>query len=366
MTDLNEKNDMEIEQKPKKKGGNKLLYFSLFLIFISLACIGGFGYYAFSFLNSPASEVSREVEFVIQPNSTFTAISKELKKNNLVTNDRLLILLASYNKQAEKIKSGRYLLNTNWTPNQLLDHLVNGMPILDRITIPEGLTWWQTAKRLESAGFGKYEDFKAVISDPEFLKHYGIEAKTAEGYLFPDTYFIMRPLVQNKKSARVILGRLVDNFWRRTASVWQSTHMPPKSVRIKAHDILTASSIVEKETSVPAERTRIAGVFANRLRIGMPLQADPTIIYGIGPEFDGDIKRSDLRNADNKYNTYKHKGLPPGPICSPGIEAIRAAISPENHKFLYFVARGDGSHTFSTNLAAHNRAVRMYLRSKKK
>jgi UPF0755 protein len=125
-------------------------------------------------------------------------------------------------------------------------------------------------------------------------------------------------------------------------------------------DKVTLASLVEKETGVAEERHRIAGVFVNRLKRGMRLQCDPTVIYGIGPEFDGNLKRKHLNNPANKYNTYRHGGLPPGPICSPGLDSIKAALNPEEHDFLYFVSRGDGTHKFSKTLAEHNRAVRRF------
>ena len=215
-------------------------------------------------------------------------------------------------------------------------------------------------KRLEVGGFVRFDDFAKVIHDPAFLRHWGIHGKNAEGFLFPDTYLLMRPLELNEESAAKIAGRLVDNFWRRTASLWPGGVRPSLKDAPFVASTINLASIVEKETAVPSERARVAGVYSNRLQKGMLLQADPTIIYGVGPDFSGEIRRSQLEDASNLYNTYKHAGLPPGPIASPGLACIRAALNPEKHDFLYFVARGDRSHAFSTTLDGHNRNVRLY------
>jgi UPF0755 protein len=147
-------------------------------------------------------------------------------------------------------------------------------------------------------------------------------------------------------------------------ATFYDTGKPDANERLQLASSLILASIVEKETALPAERARIAGVYVNRLNHNMLLQADPTVIYGLGPDFSGRLRRSDLNNPDNPYNTYKLQGLPPGPICSPGLAAIRAALFPETNDYLYFVARGDGGHQFSTNLAAHNQAVRTYILNK--
>ena len=212
-------------------------------------------------------------------------------------------------------------------------------------------------KRLEEAGFVRFEDFRKVIHDPAFLRHWGIPFTNAEGFLFPDTYFLMRTLELNEASAARVAGRLIDTFCRRTATIWPGGKRPgPKDAALVAR-VVRLAPIVEKETAVPAERARVAGVYANRLRTGMLLQADPTTIYGLGPSFDGDLKRAHLEDRSNPYNTYANAGLPPGPICSPGKASLQAASSPEEHDFLYFVARSDGSHQFSRTLREHTNAV---------
>ena len=245
----------------------------------------------------------------------------------------------------------------------MLDTLVNGQPVLFRVTVPEGLTWWQTAKVLEDAGLVRFEDFRAVITDPAFLRHYGIPFDSAEGFLMPDTYLLKKADVPDKAQARAVAGRMVDNFWRKGDALWPDGKRPSRD---ELRRLVILASVVEKETAFADERPRVAGVYANRLRINMALQADPTVIYGLGPNFDGNLRRRHLDDANNIYNTYQRPGLPPGPICSFGASALAAAITPEEHKYLYFVAITDGGrHAFSTNLDDHNRAVRQYLKNRR-
>lgn len=324
---------------------------------------GTVAYQFFLFLRMPGAYPPREVEITITPGMSFSRLARELAEEGVIASEKKFVLYARYKRLTDKIKSGRFLVSTGWNPARVLDQLVNGFPLFERVTIPEGLTWWETGKRLEAAGLLRFEDFEKVIHDPDFLRHWGIPFPSAEGFLFPDTYLIGRPFELNEASARSVAGRLVDTFWRRTSSLWPDGKRPGRGHAGLVRDRVRLASIVEKETAVPAERARVAGVYANRLQAGMRLQADPTVIYGIGPSFAGSLRRSQLNDAGNPYNTYQHTGLPPGPICSPGLASLTAAFAPEQHTFLYFVAAGDGSHTFSTNLRDHNSAVDLYRRT---
>lgn len=298
-----------------------------------------------------------EVIFDVLPGASFDSVARKLEAEGIVTSAWRLKILGHWLGWTGKLQAGRFALATNWTPKRVLDALVNAQPILYRLTLREGLPWWEVATILEKHGFAKAKDIKDVLHDPDFLRKYGIPFTSAEGFLFPDTYLLRKPRTLDRKAAEVAVGRLIDTFWMRTAKLLPHGKQTPREELKK---IVTLASIVEKETSVPAERGRVAGVYANRLRIGMILQADPTIIYGLGASFDGNLTRRHLRDKKNPYNTYQYNGLPPGPICSPGYESIKAAITPDKHKFLYFVARKDGTHQFSTNLADHNRAVRHF------
>ena len=329
------------------------------LVIVALLVGGTLAYQLFLFLRMPGDYPPREVEVTVTPGMSFSALARELAAEGVITSEKKFVFYARYKKMTN-IKSGRFRVNTGWSPAKVLDQLVNGLPYLERVTIPEGLAWWETGRRLEQAGLVRFEDFEKVIHDPAFLRHWGIPFPSAEGFLFPDTYLIGRPLELNEASARSVAGRMVDTFWRRTAGLWPEGKRPGPGKAGLVRDRVRLASIVEKETAVPNERARVAGVYANRLQAGMRLQADPTVIYGLGPSFSGPIRRSQLNDAGNPYNTYQKNGLPPGPICSPGLASLAAAFAPEQHKFLYFVAVGDGSHTFSTNLRDHNSAVDLY------
>ncbi len=337
------------------------------LALLLMVALGAAGYVFWQgkiFLETPMESEGREIMFDVVPGSTFQGVATQLQEKGLISDSFKFRLLVRYKQVGNKLQAGRFKLSTAMVPEAILHELVFGKAILHRITIREGLTWWQTGKLLEQHGFVRFEDFKAVIFDPEFLRHYGIPFKNAEGFLMPDTYLLKKEDVPNKDTARAIAGRLVDTFWTKMAPYWPQKTKPKTD---KLRELVILASIVERETGIGAERARVAGVYRNRLDINMLLQADPTIIYGLGPDFDGNLRRKHLDDASNIYNTYKHGGLTPGPICSPGVAAMRAAINPEKHKYFYFVAITDGGeHAFSKTLSEHNRAVRQYLRNRKK
>ena len=342
------------------------------LLLLVLIAFGGASWVVYDFLHSPGTSStvapSKDVDITINPGTTFTSVATELERQGAVRNAQAFILLARWNKVSEKLRTGRFRVNTGWVPEQVLDQLINGAPLMERITIPEGLAWWEVGRRLEAAGMLRYADFAKLVHDPDFLRYWGIPFATAEGFLYPETYLLMRPLELNEDTAKVVIGRLIDTFWRKTAPLWPQGKRPTDAAgRAQVSQLVILASIIEKETSIPEERARVAGVYTNRMRIGMLLQADPTTAYGLGQSFEGPLKRRHLDDPDNAYNTYKRPGLPPGPICSPGIACLRAAANPEKHGYLYFVAKGEGgAHTFSTNLNDHNRAVRTYVNTLKK
>lgn len=316
------------------------------------------------FLDTPPAAPGEQIFFDVEVGTPFAKVARQLAERGIVADARLFVWLARYKQWDGRLQAGRFALHTGWTPGAVLEQLVNGRPVLYRLTLREGMTWWETGRALEEAGFARFADFRETIADPEFLRRYGIPFSSAEGFLMPDTYLLKKPDAPDAEAARAVAGRLVDAFWRKTAPLWPEGKKPgPEELR----RIMILASIVEKETAIAAERPRVAGVYANRLRIGMPLQADPTVIYGLGPAFDGNLRRAQINDSKNLYNTYQRAGLPPGPIASPGLAAIRAAMEPERHDYLYFVAKTDGgAHDFSVTLKEHNRAVRRYLDSRKK
>lgn len=341
-----------------------LLRFLALLLFTSAAAGGWIYYEADRFLNTAPETPGREVLFDVAPGARLTQVAAMLNERGLITDTRKFSLLARWKDREKRLQAGRFAMNTGWLPERVLEELVTGKPVLFRITVPEGLTWWQTGKLLEEAGLVRFNDFRDVVTDPDFLRHYGIPFATAEGFLMPDTYLLKKDDEPSKEQARAVAGRMVDNFWRKAAAIW------PDQAKPKAQDIkrwVTLASVVEKETAVEAERPRVAGVYQNRLQRNMLLQADPTVIYGLGPSFDGNLRRKHLDDANNLYNTYQRPGLPPGPISSFGISALAAAVRPETHNYLYFVAITDGGeHAFSMTLDEHNKAVRQYLQNRRK
>lgn len=364
----------------------KLAGLFLFLLICALSWVW---YEASTFLNTVPESPGKDVQFDVLSGSAPGKIAHELYDRKLITDENKFLLLIRLNNVAGKLQAGRFILNTGWKPEKILDSLVNGKALLDRITIPEGLTWWQTGKILADEGFLRFDDFKALVTDKAFLAHHGIPFASAEGFLMPDTYLLKKPDTDPpgqkdpdhenndkmwKEQARLVTSRLIDNFWRKTEKLWpgyvgkeESTpglYRPDKGDLKK---IVTLASIVEKETGIDKERARVAGVYANRLDVGMPLQADPTVIYGLGSDFKGALNRMHLQDVKNVYNTYLNPGLPPGPISSFGLAALKAAIKPEKHDYLYFVAITDGGeHKFSRTLQEHNQAVQEYRQQKRK
>jgi UPF0755 protein len=308
---------------------------------------------SYSFLNTSPESPGREVFVDVKPGSTFDQVTRQLTDKGLITNPEYFRILGKYEKKIASIKAGEFRMNTSWTPDRVLDELVSGRPVLYKLSLREGLTWWETAKVVEEAGFADSEDFAARVRDSALLKKYNIPFDTAEGFLFPETYLLKRP---KKPDALPVVEMLIKEFFRQTAVVWPDG--PPDAKTLTR--IVALATLVEKETGAAEERRRIAGVYSNRLKRRMLMQADPTVIYGIGPAFDGNLKKVHLLDKSNPYNTYRRRGLPPGPICSPGLASIQAAANPEEHDYLYFVAKGDGTHHFSRTLKEHNRAVRKY------
>lgn len=338
--------------------GKRTIIISLLLLAV-VAGLGVGGYHGYrawqeqQFLTVPPESPGRELVFRIEPGEIFTTIAKNLKQVGLITDTRRFLNLAKAEKKTASIRAGEFLLNTGWTPGQMLHELTTSAGIMKKVSIREGLTWWQTAEKIQEAGLGTRTVFAQAVANPELLSQYGIQANDAEGYLFPETYLLTPP---RGDQSVYMAETMIKEFFKNARIIWPNG-LPEWKELNKA---VTLASLVEKETGDTSERRRIAGVFHNRLKKRMLIQADPTIIYGLGPDFDGNIRKSHLLDKENPYNTYTHRGLPPGPICSPGLDALQAAVNPESHDYLYFVAKGNGSHYFSKTLNEHNNAVRKY------
>ena len=345
---------------PAKRAFRRLPAFLSIVLLLVLGTGGFLVHNAHHFLNTPPVLPGRTVTYTVEPGTSFSRVARDLESLGVITDALRFRILARLQNAEPRLRAGVFQFNTGWGPREVLSTLTTrgDVPVL-ACTIREGLAWWQIARQLEAEGYVSFEQFRDVIHDPDFLAEHAIPFANAEGFLFPDTYQIARPAgAPTPERTRAVASRLVGTFWLKTAAFWPDG--PPSIEELKRAAIL--ASLVEKETGRGDERARVAGVYATRLSKGMLMQADPTIIYGLGPSFRGVLRRSHLNDSANPYNTYKHKGLPPGPICSPGLEAIAAALNPEKTDYLYFVSRNDGSHQFSRTLNEHINAVNRYQR----
>lgn len=291
-------------------------------------------------------------ELEIEPGTTPRGVAREVVQSGIDTDARLLYAWFRLSGQDRKIKAGNYEIPAGTTPYELLQKLARGEESLRAITFVEGWTFRQMRAAMAKDEFLKQDT--AALSEADIMTALGKPGVAAEGRFFPDTYTYAKG-----SSGLAVLKRAAHAMDRRLDQVWalRTADLPLKS----PDEALILASIVEKETGTAADRGQIAGVFVNRLRVGMLLQTDPTVIYGMGEKFDGNLRRSDLR-TDTPWNTYTRPGLPPTPIAMPGKAALMAAVQPAPTKALYFVARGDGSSHFSATLDEHNRAVNRYQR----
>ncbi len=304
----------------------------------------------YRFANHPATASDVQELTPVIPGERFTSLAAKLEKRGIITDVRYFKLLALIRGDDKNLKAGEYALSPSMTPIQVLETLVGGQAYLHRLTIPEGFTIKQIAEEVGKNEFGERTEFIDLANDPEFVAQFDIEAESLEGYLFPDTYYFPRGA-----STQMIIKKMVERFKTQFPPEWNER---AKDLNRSVHEIVTLASIIEKETGTPAERPLIASVFHNRLKKRMRLESDPTVIYGI-PNFDGNIKRKHLRTM-TPYNTYKIRGLPPGPIANPGRAAIEAALYPAETDYLFFVSKKDTTHYFSKTIQEHEKAVRKY------
>lgn len=319
----------------------------LFICLISIVLITAWlAYYAISPLRlQPSSQ-----EVVIAPNSGLRSIANQLVAQGVLREPWRFILLAKLLNKEQYLQAGSYTLNKNISPYQLLLSLNYGKATQGSVTFIEGRTFAQMREKL--AKNDAVKQTTTALSDREIMQLLGSEYTTPEGLFFPDTFYF------NRHTPDIALLKIsYDAMQAKLNKAWQTRdpNLPYKD----SYEALIMASIIEKETGKPSERPMIAGVFVNRMRFGMRLQTDPTVIYGMGLEYDGNIRKKDLL-TDTPYNTYTRSGLPPTPIAMPGMASIEAALHPADTKALYFVGKGDGSHAFSNNLNEHNRAVVLY------
>ncbi|MFT5700674.1 MAG: UPF0755 protein [Desulforhopalus sp.] len=327
----------------------------LLLVFVST---GLYIYYK-AYVNSPGPvEIGQEISNVvvtIPKGSSVKAIAEILGVQGIIHNDVRFLILAKFSGYSTKLQAGEFLLPLGKKPIEILQLLSSAEAVTYSITIPEGLSAVEIAKLFSKDGWCDEKKFIELVHDPEYIKIFGLTTgQSLEGFLFPDTYLLTRNIYGADKVVNILLDRF-KKVWSDEIAGITPTPDVDKTV--------TLASIVEKETAAPSERPLIAGVFHNRLLRGMRLQSDPTVVYGVA-DYDGVITKKHLRTS-TPYNTYTLPGLPVGPICNPGRDAIAAVLHPMASSNLYFVSKNDGTHQFSANLADHNRAVRKYQRKKK-
>jgi len=319
-----------------------------FLLVLALAAGAG----AFWWVNHSLRLAAPTLELTIESGTTPRGVAQDAVKSGVQTSADLLYWWFRLSGQARRIKAGNYELQLGLTPRTLLAKLTRGEEALRSVTLVEGWTFKQVRAELLKAESLKPDS--QGLEDRVIMEKLGLPGRHPEGRFYPDTY------TYSKGSSDIkLLLRAMHAMDKQLSMAWQAraADTPLKS----PDELLILASIVEKETGQASDRPMIASVFTNRLRLGMLLQTDPTVIYGLGDRFDGNLRRRDLL-ADTPWNTYTRAGLPPTPIAMPGKASLMAAAQPASSRALYFVARGDGSSQFSDSLDAHNRAVNKYQR----
>jgi len=321
---------------------------SILLVRICLLVVLGW-YLLCSLLPTGSGSVTRDISF--PPGSGIRKLAAELRAAGIIRSSWQFVVAARLRGQAGRLKAGDYRFSDAMTITDILRKLVKGEVDYRRFTLPEGYSIYQAAELLEQKGLFKRDSFLEKCRDRELLKRLGIGGDSVEGYLYPATYNLSFSGTEEQ-----LITQMVNQFSKAFGEVVGTADM----AGVSRHGVVTLASMIEKEAVSTDEKPLIASVFHNRLRIGMPLQSDPTAVYGVRA-FGGKVSAADVRRA-TPYNTYLNRGLPPGPIGNPGSDAIKAALHPARTDYLYFVARQDGTHQFSRTLDEHNRAVRRYLK----
>jgi UPF0755 protein len=305
-------------------------------------------------LHEPYQGYSEPEQFVtIRQGASSSEIGRQLAAAQVVRDPRLFRGALWWTGRGRSLKAGEYRFDHPLTPLEVLDVLVRGDVFTLRLTFPEGLNIEEMAKLYESHGFGRGAEFVEAARNAKRIRGLDDKASDLEGYLFPETYALPR---------HIPAARLIDLIVDRFLSVYDDEMRARAKVEgLTTRQVVTLASLIEKETGKPEERPLVAAVYRNRMKIGMPMQADPTVVYALlkARRYDGNIRREDL-SLDSPYNTYKYPGLPPGPIASPGKASLEAALMPAAAPYLYFVSRNDGSHEFARTLDEHNRNVQKY------
>ena len=336
---------MRLERSQKS-----IIVFLIFSVTITIAT------YLVTIFYWPQNNMNQEIKITINHGESLSAISKKLLAEGVITNEKTFEMATKIRGLDTSIPVGTFLMKNVKVNHDIINHLVFGNPERKKVTLLEGWNIRQTSSHLSKEMGLDYYDIVEIVNNKSFINSLGVNSETLEGYLYPDTYYFFEG--ENVKS---VIKRLVieyKNFWT------DSNIKKASSISLTQHQILTLASIIEGEAIYDSERPIISAVYHNRLKRGMKLQADPTVQYIIkdGPRR---LLNKDLR-IKSPYNTYLYGGLPPGPINSPGFKSLNAALYPDENDYLYFVAKGDGYHTFSKNEKEHERAKRAFQRVRKK
>jgi UPF0755 protein len=321
-------------------------------LLLVLAALAAASAAAWWWLHEPLPLAKAPVEVTIEQGASVREVAQAVVDGGVAAPPRLLYEWFRWSGDAKKIRAGSYLIDRGTTPLTLLDKLVRGDVVMDSVRLLEGWTFRQF--RAELARHPALKPTTQGLTDAQVMEKLGAAGVAAEGRFFPDTYRFSKG-----STDIVVLKRAYTAMEQQLAAAW--AERDPDTPLKSPEEALKLASIIEKETGAAAERGQVGSVFVNRLRIGMPLQTDPTIIYGLGEKFDGNLRKRDL-TTDGPYNTYLRAGLPPTPIAMPGKASLMAAVRPDDTRWLYFVSRGNGTSHFSENLADHNRAVNQFQR----
>lgn len=330
-----------------------LLLVPLTLLIVALGA-ALFGNVLWNRIGEPYKGNSATEQFVeIPPGTPTAAIGRRLVDAGIVRDTLVFRAALWWTGESRNLKAGEYRFDQSLSPVGVIARLTRGDVYTLRITFPEGLTIPEMARLYASRGLGNARDFLAAAADRSLVADLDPKSTDLEGYLFPETYSLPR-----RTPAARLVAMMVDRF---RAVFTDEQRREAEAQGLTTRDVVTLASLIEKETGTPDERPNVAAVYRNRLRIGMALQADPTVVYALQMtgKYNGNIRREDLA-INSPYNTYKYRGLPPGPIASPGNASLEAALDPASVKYLYFVSRNDGTHVFATTLTEHNRNVRRY------
>lgn len=325
-------------------GASTVLCLALCLMGMGL-CMAGFEFWLF--MRSPGGRQPGAHQVMIMPGMTAAGIAHILATEGIISDGNKFYLLCLLRKADQKLKAGEYAFLPLSTPGQILDQMVSGRTLIQRITLAEGVTAFEIAKAMQEKGLASEKEILDLVANRDFIRSNGLTVSSLEGYLFPETYFFQR-----SQSQGAMLKMMIRQFQRHLPAGWEER---AAELGRSLHEIVIMASLVEKEAATDSERPVIAAVFYNRLNEKMPLQSDPTTVYDLAG-FSGPITTTHLRRQ-SPYNTYLNRGLPVGPICNPGAKSLKAALHPEAVSYLYFVSNHDGTHQFSNTLAEHNQAV---------